>query len=107
MWMLPLSSRKTEHINQFLEHMNSMDPHIQYTMEETRSDGFMPFLDPLHKPEQDRTLSKAIYRKPTYTEWCLQWDSDHTLSAKYTLFNTIIHRARTVCTNQKLLQKEE
>ena len=29
-----------------------MDPHIQFTTEETRPDGPMPFLDTLVSPEQ-------------------------------------------------------
>ena len=37
----------------------------------------------------------------------LQWDSHHHLSAKYSVINTLKHRARTVCSNQQLLKKKE
>ena len=37
-------------MDQFLEHINSMDLYIQFTTEETRSDGPMPFLDTLVTP---------------------------------------------------------
>ena len=36
----------------------------------------------------------------------LQWDSHHHLSAKYSVINTLTHRAKTVCNKPDLLQKE-
>ena len=42
----------------------------------------------------------------THTDQYLQWDSHHHLSAKYSVITTLIHRAKTVCSNPELLQKE-
>ena len=36
----------------------------------------------------------------------LQWDSHHHLSAKFSVINTLTHRAQTVCSNPELLCKE-
>ena len=36
----------------------------------------------------------------------LQWDSHHSLSAKYSVIGTPTHRGKTVCTNPHLLDKE-
>ena len=36
----------------------------------------------------------------------LQWDSHHHPSAKYSVINTLMHRAKTVCNKPELLQKE-
>ena len=36
----------------------------------------------------------------------LQWDSHHHLSTKYSVISTLTHRAKTVCSNSELLQKE-
>ena len=36
----------------------------------------------------------------------LQWDSNHSISAKNSIFNTFAHRARVVCTDQSTLQQE-
>ena len=47
-----------------------------------------------------------MYCKPTHTDQYLQWDSHHCLSAKYSVIGTLIHRAKTVCTDPELLQKE-
>ena len=35
------------HSHQFLQHINSHDQHIQFTMENPKEDGFIPFLDTL------------------------------------------------------------
>ena len=37
----------------------------------------------------------------------LQWDSHHNLSAKFSVIQTLSHRASTVCSNPELLQKEK
>ena len=58
-----------------------MDPHIQFSTEQTRLDGSMPFLDVLVTPEQDRTLSITVYKNPIHTDQYLHWDSRHNLSA--------------------------
>ena len=46
-------------------------------------------------------------RKPTHTDQYLQWDSHHPLSAKFSVIQTLSHRASTVCSNPELLQKEK
>ena len=91
----------------FLEHLNSVDPHIQFTAEDLRCDGAMPFLDILVTPGRDGSLNTSVYRKPTHTDLYLQWDSHHTLTSKYCVIGTLQHRAQTICSNPQLLQKEE
>ena len=61
----------------------------------------------LFKPEADGSLSITVYRKPTHTDQYLQWDSHHHLSAKFSVIQTLSHRASTVCSNPELLQKEK
>ena len=63
----------------FLQHINSVDPAIKFTMEDNKEDGSIPFLDTIVKPEVDGSLSISVYRKPTHTDQYLQWDS-HTTS---------------------------
>ena len=60
------------HKESFLEHLNSVDDHIQFTSEDSRPDGSMPFLDILIIPNQDGSLSTSVYRKPTHTYLYLQ-----------------------------------
>ena len=76
-------------------------------MEDNKEDGAIPFLDTIVKPEVDGKLSITVYRKPTHTDQYLQWDSHHHLSAKFSDIHTLSHRAQTLFSNPKLLQKEK
>ena len=64
-------------------------------------------MDTIVKPEVDGSLSIAVYRKPTHSDQYLQWDSNHQLSAKFSVIQTLSHRASTVCSNPELFQKEK
>ena len=91
----------------FFEHINAIDHKIQFTKEASRSDGSMPFLDTIVTINDDGSLNTKVYRKPTHTDLCLQWDSHHTTAAKYSVINTLHHRAKAVCSNKQLLKEEE
>ena len=91
----------------FLQHINSVDPAIKFTMADNKEDGSIPFLDTIVKPEADGTLSITVYRKPTHTDQYLQWDSHHHLSAKFSVIHILSHRASTVCSKPELLQQEK
>ena len=97
------SSQKTS----FLDHLNTIDKHIQFTSVESRQDGSIPFLDILITPKEDRSLSTKVYRKPTHTDLYLQWDSNHTVSSTYSVVGSLHHRAKTICSSPELLQQEE
>ena len=75
--------------DRFIENIDSIDDRIQFTMEESRSDGSMPFLDTLVIPQPDGSFSTTVYRKQTLTDLYLQWDSHYTIAAKYSVMNTI------------------
>ena len=91
----------------FLQHINSVDPAIKFTVEDNKEDGSIPFLDTIVKPEVGGSLSITVYRKATPTDQYLQWDSHHNLSAKFSVINTLSHRAQTVCSNPELLKEEK
>ena len=91
----------------FLEHLNNIHPNIKFTSEETRPDGAIPFLDILIAPKDDGSLQTSVYRKPTHTDLYLQWDNHHTIPSKYSVVGTLHHRAKTICSNQEMLLKEE
>ena len=90
----------------FLQHINSVDPALKFTVEGNKEDGSIPFLDTIVKPEEAGSLSITVYRKPTHTNQYLQWDSHHNLSAKFSVINILSHRAKTVCSNPELLKQE-
>ena len=91
----------------FLDHINSVDPFIHLTTEDARTDGSFPFLHTIIMPQSDGSLLTSVYRKPTHTDQYLQWNSHHHLSAKFSVINTLKHRAKTVCSNNQLLKEEE
>ena len=92
--------QQEEHKQNILEHINNVDPAMMSTVENNQQDGAIPFLDIIVKPQADNTLPITLYRKPIYTDQYLQWDSHHHLAGKCN------HRARTICTNQDLLNQE-
>ena len=58
---------KTAYKEEFFNHINSIEEGIQFTAENTGTDGFMPFLDTLVTPQADGSLLATVYRKPTHT----------------------------------------
>ena len=94
------------HKQAFLDHINSIDPAIKFTVEGTQGNGDIPFLDTLVTPQADNSLSITVYCKPTHTDQYLQWDSHHSLSAKYNVIGTLTHRANTVYIGLGVLQRE-
>ena len=66
-------------------------------MEGTQGNGAITLLDTLITPQADGSLSITVYQKPFHTDQYLQWDSHHSLSAKYSVIGTLTHRAKTVC----------
>ena len=84
---------RAEHSQDLLHHINNQDPHIQFTVEPTQQ-GSLPFLDTLVTIDPDNTFSTTVYRKPTHTDQYLHWDSNHDITAKQSVHNTLAHRAK-------------
>ena len=66
----------------------------------------MPFLDTLVIPQNDGSLVTTVYRKPTHTNQYLQWDSHHAISNKYSVINTLFHRAKDLCSTKEQPEEE-
>ena len=66
----------------------------------------LPFLDILVTIQPDNTFNTSVYRKPTHTDQYLHWDSNHHITAKQSVFNTLVHRAKTVSSTQENMDKE-
>ena len=56
--------QKEIHKQDFLQHINSADPAIQFTVEDNKEEGAIPFLDPIVKPEADGKLSTTCTGNP-------------------------------------------
>ena len=99
-------TQREENKQSFLQHINSGDPTIKFTVENNKEDGAIPFLDTIVKPEADGKLSITVNRKPTHMDQYLQWDSHHHLSAKYSVINTLTHRAKLYVINMSYSNKK-
>ena len=97
---------ETTHKEEFFQHINGIEEKIQFTDENTRADGSLPFLDTLVTVKEDGSLSTSIYRKPTHTNQYLQWDSHHSIANKYSVINSLIYRAKNICSNQDQLKED-
>ena len=53
-------NQKEIHKQDFLQHINSVDSAIQFTVENNKEDGVIPFLDTIVKPEADGKLSATV-----------------------------------------------
>ena len=81
------NATRKDQVNKLQEHLNSIDPHIKFTVELPGTDG-LPFLDTLTKPTPN-SIESTVCRKPTHT-----------------VIHTLIHRAKQVSSTPEFLAKE-
>ena len=74
-----------------LSHLNSVEPSIQFTLEREK-DIHLPFLDLNVSRGVRGNLEINVYRKPTYTEKYLAFDSHHPICHKNSAVKTLLRR---------------
>ena len=90
-------------VNKHQEHLNSIDPHIKFTIELQGIDG-IPFLDNLAKTTPN-SIESTIYRKPTHTDRYLDYKCNNPISAKLSVIHILLHRTKQVCSTPEFSQK--
>ena len=95
---------RKDQVNKLQEHPNSIDSYIKFTIELPGTDG-LPFLDILTKPTPN-SIESTVYRKPTCTDKYLDYNSNHSISAKLSVFHTLLHKAKQACSTLNFLQKK-
>ena len=90
---------------EFLEHLNSVEPSIQFTLEK-ESEGKLPFLDVHLEHHRDGSVSTSVYRKPTHTNKYLDFTSHHPLAHKTAVVCTLKHRAGALSSTFEAQEKE-
>jgi hypothetical protein len=92
-------------VQQLLQHLNSYDDNIQFTVE-MEKDGSLPFLDTQLTRRRDGSIALTVYRKPTHTGQHLHWDSNHPFEHKASVVHSLVSRAFTHCSTAGSRKKE-
>ena len=87
-----------------LRYLNSIDPHIKFTVEQPNSEGAIPFIDTLPKPNGNE-ISVSVYRKPTHTDRYLDFNPAIP-SQQRAVVRALMDRAENVCSDPVILAKE-
>ena len=91
--------------DKMLQYLNSIDPHITFTIEQPNEEGGIPFLDTFPKP-QGGGIAVSVYRNPTHTDRYLDFNSSHPISAKRAVVRALMGRPENVCSDPDILAKE-
>ena len=93
-----------DHIQLFLDYLNSKHPKIKFTCE-IEKDSILPFLD-VNVLKDPTGLQTSIYRKPTFTGQGLNWFSFCPSIYKYNSIKTLLNRAYNLSSSYLSLHHE-
>ena len=86
---------KRKHVDEFHWHLNSINPHIKFTIE-IESEGSITFLDTRTTRQEDGSITVSVYRKATNTDRYLDLKSHHHTQHKNSVVRTLIDRAENI-----------
>jgi hypothetical protein len=98
------SCLKKEFIDEFHNHLNSVNPHLQFTCE-MEENGRLPFLDTV-TIRRNGVVHVDVYRKATHTDKYLHYDSHHPVQHKQSVVNTLLDRADSIPSSKKGRRRE-
>ena len=84
-------------VEEFTEHINSIDPHIKFTIKPEK-DSKLPFMDLCTHILNDGSMKITIYMKPTHTDQYLNFKSHHPLTHKRSVVHTLTYREQQYVT---------
>ena len=90
-----------ESLTNFVNKLNACHPNISVTFE-TEVDCSLPFLDILIIRNEDGSISRRVYRKPTWTGQYLHFTSFAPIKYKRTLVRGLFNRARKIFSADKI-----
>jgi hypothetical protein len=93
-----ISAVSRNEIDILLQHLNSIEPSIQFTVE-CEINGYLAFLDlNVHRTVEGK-LETDVYRKPKHTDKYWSYDSHHPVSHKRSVAKTLLQRAESLPSN--------
>ena len=95
-----------EHVNSFLQHLNSQQPTIHFTME-IEKDNTITFHDTTVTRDSDSLLTTTVYRKPNHTNQYLAYDSHHLQSVKCGIVKCLYQWAKHLTMKLSVTSKEK
>ena len=96
---------KKHAITNFHNLLNSIDPHINFTIEQEQN-GQLSFLDTM-VTRNNGSLNVNVYRKPTHTDRYLDYNSHHDKQHKISTARTLLHRAAHLPNTNEGKQQEQ
>ena len=84
----------------FFDSLNSLHPSLRFTFE-NKSNLTCPFLEVLVEKSSSKFIT-SIYRKPTFTDQYLRWNSFSPRKRKTSLILTLTHRVLAFCSPERL-----
>ena len=88
---------QTNEVNRFFDHLNKVDPNINFTIELQQNDK-LAFLDVLVMRMQDGKLATKVHRKTTHTNRYLNYHSAHSTEQKQGVVMNLYNRAQLLIT---------
>ncbi|XP_078353258.1 uncharacterized protein LOC144638030 [Oculina patagonica] len=101
---------KSESIRVFHSHLNSINPHIQFTIEmpTTGAEGqTIAFLDTSNTVSASGQVEVGVYRKPTHTNKYLASESHSPAQSKRAVVKTLMDRAKYLPSTSQRKQSEK
>ena len=95
-----------DHVNSFLQHLNSQQPTIHFTME-IEKDNIIPFHETTVTKDSDSLLTTTAYRKPNHTNQYLAYDSHHLQSVKCGIVKCLYQWAKHLTMKLSVTSKEK
>ena len=86
---------------EFKRKLDNLHPSLKFTCE-FEQNASLPFLDVLVERVVDGGFITSVYRKPTFTGMCLQFDSFCPVKYKIGLIRCLVNRALRICSVEKL-----
>ena len=94
----------TDHVNKFLEYLNSQHPNIRFTCEH-EVENQISFLDILISRSNEGLIT-SVYRKPTFTGQLTNYNSFTLQDYKINLIQCLLYRAYKISANWKLFKDQ-
>jgi heme-degrading monooxygenase HmoA len=96
---------KKEHEDEFHSHLNSINPHIKFTIE-VETEGSIAFLDTKTTRKKDGSIAVSVFRKATHTDRYLDFKSHHHAQHKCSVVRTLMDRASHIPSTEEEVSLE-